>query len=491
QLTVAVAPSLEAVANALAAATRVGGLFQTTIAFLGRHLGEMASIAGAFATFFAGRFVLAMSAAALGLKGVTAGLVTLKTAMVRTGVGLLVVGLGELAYRMDLFGAAADESTAAQARMNEALGLYAQVGGPNARAEAIASTNAYIAEAAAKLESAEASLALIRAEQESRQGVLDRLGDRPDIPGLGVMAAAELQAAAERAAQLQAELAAARARLKELEESDPAAPLAAALGAATTLSGALSGAATQATRLTAALGKAPEALVSLQDQAAVISAGLNAAAMGYDRLGVSEAQYRAGLEREYGLAQLTHFEQRQLVQEQIDARVALFATNQERQAALDAYLAKLGEVPAAEAAAGGAGAAAAEAVATGWRAVTQTLADYAAKARDVGADIGQSLVGAFQSAENAIGEFVKTGKLDFSNLVSSLLADLAKLAARKFILGPIANALNGVLGNISPTLGQAIAGPGVASFDGGGYTGLGARAGGLDGRGGFLAMLHP
>ena len=59
-------------------------------------------------------------------------------------------------------------------------------------------------------------------------------------------------------------------------------------------------------------------------------------------------------------------------------------------------------------------------------------------------ELGQSLVGAFQSAENAVGQFVKTGKLDFRDLVTSLLADLAQLAARRFILGPIANALSGV-----------------------------------------------
>ena len=29
------------------------------------------------------------------------------------------------------------------------------------------------------------------------------------------------------------------------------------------------------------------------------------------------------------------------------------------------------------------------------------------------------------------------------------------------------------------------------SFEGGGYTGDGSRVGGLDGRGGFAAMLHP
>ena len=40
---------------------------------------------------------------------------------------------------------------------------------------------------------------------------------------------------------------------------------------------------------------------------------------------------------------------------------------------------------------------------------------------------------------------MKTGKLNFRDLVTSLLADLAELAARRFILGPIANALSGVL----------------------------------------------
>jgi hypothetical protein len=74
------------------------------------------------------------------------------------------------------------------------------------------------------------------------------------------------------------------------------------------------------------------------------------------------------------------------------------------------------------------------------------LADYAAKAREIAGDIGQALVGAFQSAENAVATFVKTGKLDFRDLVTSMIADLARLAARRFILGPIANALSGALG---------------------------------------------
>lgn len=94
----------------------------------------------------------------------------------------------------------------------------------------------------------------------------------------------------------------------------------------------------------------------------------------------------------------------------------------------------------------------AEEAVTGWAAVVKSLADYAEKAREVGADVGKTLVGAFKSAEDAVGEFVKTGKLKFGDLVTSLIADLAKLAARRFILGPIANALSGVLGNLGSSL---------------------------------------
>jgi hypothetical protein len=64
-----------------------------------------------------------------------------------------------------------------------------------------------------------------------------------------------------------------------------------------------------------------------------------------------------------------------------------------------------------------------EAAVTGWQAVTVALSDYATMARKIGGDRGQSIVGAFQSSENAVGEFVKTGKLIFRDLVTSLLAD--------------------------------------------------------------------
>ena len=101
---------------------------------------------------------------------------------------------------------------------------------------------------------------------------------------------------------------------------------------------------------------------------------------------------------------------------------------------------------AASAAAAAAAEPATEAAATGWQAVTAALSDYATRARDIGADIGQALVGAFRSAEDAVGEFVKTGELNVRDLVTSLIADLAKLGARRFILGPLSSALGGILG---------------------------------------------
>ena len=116
---------------------------------------------------------------------------------------------------------------------------------------------------------------------------------------------------------------------------------------------------------------------------------------------------------------------------------------------------------AATAAAATAAEPATEAAVTGWQAVTAALSDYASKAREIGGDIGQSLVSAFQSAENAVGEFVKTGKLNVRDLVTSLIADLAKLAARRFMLGPIANALGGILGRAGGTFANVLHAGGI------------------------------
>jgi len=133
---------------------------------------------------------------------------------------------------------------------------------------------------------------------------------------------------------------------------------------------------------------------------------------------------------------------------------------------LDETAAAAGGAGAAARAAGAAAAEGAEQAATGWGGVTAALADYAAKALDISGDIGQALVGAFTSAENAVGEFVKTGKLDFRDLVTSMIADLAKLAARRFILGPIATALSGALAGAGGLFADVLHGGGTVGSPG-------------------------
>jgi uncharacterized protein YoxC len=75
------------------------------------------------------------------------------------------------------------------------------------------------------------------------------------------------------------------------------------------------------------------------------------------------------------------------------------------------------------------------------------------------------------------------GSKSAKEALADLLRQLAEVQLRKALLG---------LGESGGWVGQAFSSLGEAlSFDGGGYTGAGARSGGIDGRGGFPAILHP
>lgn len=57
-----------------------------------------------------------------------------------------------------------------------------------------------------------------------------------------------------------------------------------------------------------------------------------------------------------------------------------------------------------------------------------------------------TLVNAFQEAEDALVKFVRTGELNFSEMVNSILDDLARLAIRQAIIQPLSNSLGSILG---------------------------------------------
>jgi len=88
------------------------------------------------------------------------------------------------------------------------------------------------------------------------------------------------------------------------------------------------------------------------------------------------------------------------------------------------------------------GASARRAAAARATAETERQHEAVAAAADL---IKEAISGAFSSAADAVAEFVRTGKVNFASLISSMLADLARLAVQQAVLAPQAKLLGGLL----------------------------------------------
>lgn len=132
----------------------------------------------------------------------------------------------------------------------------------------------------------------------------------------------------------------------------------------------------------------------------------------------------------------------------------------------------------------------------------ESFADYLDSAKDVAGQTYDRFNNALKGTEDAIVEFVRTGKLSFSDLADSIIADLIRIQVRQTIASGVAafqgSGLYGSLFGGSSSNSKASAGldallttSKLFSFDGGGNTGSGSRLGGVDGKGGFMAILHP
>ena len=464
QLAVAAAPALEAVANAMAAVASRTGPLGIAIRSLFDNIGRLTTYAVTFATFLAGRWVAGLAAAALSVRGFATALVVLRGALIRTGIGALIVGVGELIYQLSQF-------VARVGGVGEAFRLLSDLASEVWSRIGLA-LDAALARMAAGWEGLKA--AALSALDGTVAGVVG-FGDRTvaifqgayggavaiwgSLPGaIGDFA---YQAANGLIGGVEAMLNGVVTRINSFIETLNAA-LALLPEWATGEGGVRIGTldAVDLSRIdnpfegaaTAAGTAAADAFSAALARTYIAPPDLGLGAMADD------ARARADAYRE-AAGMLTDAATRPL-SAWLALKDAVTGSGAEAEAALtdaatsaDALAAGLGDTAAAANGAGGAareaGTAAgegAERALTGWQAVTAALSDYASRAREIGGDIGQSLVSAFQSAEDAVGEFVKTGKLNFRDLVTSLIADLAKLAARRFILGPIANALSGALG---------------------------------------------
>ncbi|TVO75142.1 hypothetical protein [Sedimenticola selenatireducens] len=99
------------------------------------------------------------------------------------------------------------------------------------------------------------------------------------------------------------------------------------------------------------------------------------------------------------------------------------------------------------------------------------LEDEAKKTEDKWKDLGLTFSSAFEDA-------IVNGQ-SLSDVLAGLEQDITRIVTRKLVTEPLGDFFTGFAKSFIP------------SFDGGGFTGLGSRTGGLDGKGGYLSILHP
>ena len=76
----------------------------------------------------------------------------------------------------------------------------------------------------------------------------------------------------------------------------------------------------------------------------------------------------------------------------------------------------------------------------------EALANYLDQSRDVAKQVEDLFSRAFGGMEDALVEFVKTGKLDFQSLADSILADITRIIVKQQLLAPLAEFIKGSTG---------------------------------------------
>ena len=100
------------------------------------------------------------------------------------------------------------------------------------------------------------------------------------------------------------------------------------------------------------------------------------------------------------------------------------------------------------------------------------LRNYADEVANVYKSVSDTVGSAFKGMEDALVDFVTTGKADFKSLADSIIKDMIRIAIQQSIMGPIAGLFGNMFGG-SASWGPALA-P-VPGFSVGGYTGDGGK----------------
>lgn len=450
RIAVALAPSLETVANAFVALASSTSPISRAFDAVLVNLDRLAIYAGTFATFLAGRWVAAMAAAAFSVRGLATTLVVLKGALIRTGIGALIVGAGELVYWFTRLASGAGSFGEAM-RLLKDVGVEVwdriKMGAAAAGARATAMFYDLKADAATGMAGAiESVIAFGNTTANTFEGAL--LAVREIWSRLPAVIGDLIYAAANRMLDgIEAMLNGAIARIDaftgKIRDALAAVGIETSFGEIGEISlgdieNPFAGASSDAG------SAAAEAFRRAFEDNPLTAPDLGLDGIAADALATANTYRQAATDLAAGAtAPLTSW---------AALRDAVAGTGEDGAAALDDASASADRLAGAMAQAGdavgggGSGGGAAEKIVTGWRAVSDALNSYATDALYWGKGLGETLSSAFSGAESAFRSFVETGKLDFKGLVRSILADLAVLAFKNAVLGPIANALSGAFG---------------------------------------------
>jgi len=87
-------------------------------------------------------------------------------------------------------------------------------------------------------------------------------------------------------------------------------------------------------------------------------------------------------------------------------------------------------------------------------------------------------------------DFLEKGKASFKDFATSVVRELIRIAVQKLVIDKMFASFGSFFKPKIDTSSLTIP-TSIPSGDGGGFTGLGSRTGGVDGKGGFPAILHP
>ena len=77
---------------------------------------------------------------------------------------------------------------------------------------------------------------------------------------------------------------------------------------------------------------------------------------------------------------------------------------------------------------------------------SESLKQYYEQLTNFGAQVADSVKGAFQGLEDQLVSFVTTGKASFADLAKSIIADIARIAIRQAIIAPLLKGVGGIFG---------------------------------------------